>query len=198
MPVNFIDYRINERVSRQFRRIITGRTSITPLDNGDEIRNARWKYKKMRFGANFAMLTPEAQNVVASAFYGANAMLMLFRFRDYGDYQVKAAPLATVEATTDAVQLTKRYYFGPAWADRIIQAVVACTVRDADGAPVDGTLDTSLGLFTPDAAWGAGVHTWDGTFDCWVRFGSDEFDMTMETLDIATVDVEFLEMRARR
>lgn len=198
MAANFIDYKIHERVSRQFRRIITGRTSITPLDNGDEIRNARWKYKKMKFGANFAMLTVDAQNVVSSAFYGANAMLYLFRFRDYGDFKAAAAPLTVESGTSNPVQLTKRYYFGPAWADRIIQAIASCTVRDADGEAVAGTLDTALGIFTPDSDWGDGQYTWDGVFDCWVRFGSDEFDMTMETLDIATVDVELLEMRARR
>lgn len=195
---NFIDHRIGSRVSRQFRRITTGKTDIDSLDNGDEIRNARWRYKKLRFAASFPLLTREAQEELSGAFYAANAMLMLFRFRDYGDYKVLNAPLAVDEGTRNPVQLTKRYYFGPAYADRIIQAVVKCTLLDADSTPVAGSLDTVLGLFTPDNDWAAGEHSWSGTFDCWVRFGSDDFDMSMVNLDIATVDVELHEQKARR
>lgn len=195
---NFIDHRIGARVSSEFRRVATGKTDITALDNGDEIRNARWKYKKLKFTASYAMLTSEAQEELTSAFYAANAQLLLFRFRDHGDYKVVDSPLAVVQGTTNPVQLTKRYYFGPAYADRLIQAVVKCNVMDAGSNTVTGTLDTALGIFTPDTAWGVGRYKWSGTFDCWVRFGSDEFDMTMLTLDIATADVELLEMRARR
>lgn len=195
---NFIDHRIGARVSSEFRRVATGKTDITALDNGDEIRNARWKYKKLKFTASYAMLTPEAQEELTSAFYAANAQLMLFRFRDHGDFKVTKSPLTVEEGTTNPVQLTKRYYFGPAFADRLIQAVVKCTVYDAGDNPISGTLDTALGIFTPDSVWPAGAVTWSGTFDVWVRFGSDEFDMTLHTLDIATADVELMEMRARR
>ena len=195
---NFIDHRIGARVSREFRRVATGKTDIVPLDNGDEIRNARWKYKKLKFTASYVMLTPEAQEELTSAFYAVNAMLYLFRFRDAGDYKVTKSPLTVEEGTTNPVQLTKRYYFGPAYADRLIQAVVKCTVFDDSDNPIAGTLDTALGIFIPDADWPAGAVTWSGTFDVWVRFGSDEFDMTMHMLDIATADVELQEMRARR
>ena len=195
---NFIDHRIGARVSREFRRVATGKTDIVPLDNGEEIRNARWKYKKLKFTASYAMLTAEAQEELTSAFYAANAMLYLFRFRDHGDFKVTKSPLTVEEGTTNPVQLTKRYYFGPAFADRLIQAVVKCTVYDAGDNPISGTLDTALGIFTPDSVWPTGAVTWSGTFDVWVRFGSDEFDMTLHTLDIATADVELMEMRARR
>lgn len=195
---NFIDHRIGARVSREFRRVAVGKTDIVPLDNGEEIRNARWRYKKLKFTANYAMLTQEAQEELTSAFYAANAMLLLFRFRDAGDFRVVDSPLEVEVGTTNAVQLTKRYYFGPAHADRLIQATVKCTIKDASDTVVSGVLDAALGVFTPDEPWAAGGHTWSGTFDCWVRFGSDEFDMTMHTLDIATADVELVEMRAYR
>jgi len=95
-------------------------------------------------------------------------------------------------------QLTKRYSFGSTYSDRIIQAIDTCTVYDETGTPVSGTLDDALGLFTPASDWGAGTYTWSGTFDVWVRFASDDFDMTMETLDIATTDVQLVERRAVR
>ena len=191
---NYIDYKIGARVSTEFRRVITGKTDIVTMANGRERRNAAWAFKKMQFSASFALLSPEAQEEIASAFYAANAQLLLFRFRDYGDFQVTDSPLVGVQpGTTTAVQLTKRYTFGPAYADRTIQAVTTCTVKADGGATIVGTVDNALGTFTPAAQWGTGGYTWSGTFDCWVRFNSDEFDVTMKTHDIATTDVNLLE-----
>lgn len=195
MP-NYIDHRLSARASREFRRVAQGKTVITPLRTGGEIRNASWQYKKMKYAASYALLTPTAQEEISSAFYAANAMLLLFRYRDYGDFKAVDSPLTVVEGTTTPVQLTKRYYFGPAYADRMIQAIVNATVNDANGDPIAGTLDKALGLFTPDANWPEGVPTWSGKFDVWVRFNSDEFDMTLHTLDIATTDIELVERRA--
>jgi uncharacterized protein (TIGR02217 family) len=193
---NYINHRLSARASREFRRVAVGKTDITPLRTGGEIRNAAWKFKQMKFSANYALLTQQAQEEITSAFYAANGPLYLFRYRDYGDFRVVDSPLTVNVGTTDPVQLTKRYYFGPAYADRMLQAVVKATVKDAGGTVISGTLDTELGLFTPTLAWPAGVPTWSGTFDVWVRFDSDEFDMTMHTLDIATTDIELVERRA--
>lgn len=195
---NYIDYRISERASRSFRRLTTGKTDIVPMDNGDEQRNARWKYKLMRFVANFVLLGESSQNEITGAFYAANAARLLFRFRDYGDYRVTNSPLTVVAGTRTPVQLTKRYSFGPAHAERLIQAVSTCTVLDGDDDVVAGVLDNVLGLFTPDANWGATPHRWSGTFDVWVRFADDEVDLTMMATDLTTTDIEFVERRARR
>lgn len=195
MP-NYIDHRLSARATRQFRRVTSGKTAIAAIDSGNENRTGRWKFKRMTFTASFAMLTHDAQIEVVSAFYAADAMRLLFRFRDPGDYQVTDSPLTVVAGTMTPVQLTKRYTFGPAYADRMIQAVQSCIVTDAAGVEVAGTFDTALGLFTPTANWGAGDYKWTGVFDTWVRFGSDDFDATMETLDIATTNVELVERKA--
>lgn len=193
---NYINHRLSARASREFRRVAVGKTDITPLRTGGEIRNAAWKYKLLKFAANYALLTKAAQEEISSAFYAANAQLYLFRYRDYGDFQVTDSPLTVVVGTTTPVQLTKRYTFGPAYADRVLQAVNKATVKSAAGVAIAGVLDTALGLFTPTAPWPAGIPTWSGTFDVWVRFASDEFDMTMHSLDIATTDIELVERRA--
>lgn len=193
---NYIDHKLSARASRQFRRIATGSTNIVELVSGAERRNARWKFKKMRFLANFALLTPEAQEEISSAFYAADAMLLLFRFRDSGDFRVVDSPFGVYAGTRDPVQLTKAYTFGPRTVFRELQAVTKARVFDGNGNPVAGELDNVLGLFTPDDPWHDSVHKWSGTFDLWVRFNSDDFDMTMVTLDIATVDVELIEQRA--
>lgn len=198
MTTNFIDHKIGTKVSREFQRAVTGKTDIVTMASGRERGNAAWKHKKMEYTANYAMLSEESQREVLTAFYACNAMLYLFRFRDAGDYRVVNSPFDTSTAvgTTDPVQLTNRYVFGPAHADRMIQAVVTCTVRDNTSAVVTGTVDTSLGLFTPDSAWGSGVYTWSGVFDVWVRFNSDKLNVTLKTIDVATADIELIEQIA--
>lgn len=195
MP-NYIDHRLSARASLQFRRVTSGKTAIAVIDNGNENRTGRWKYKKMTFTASFAMLTHDAQIEVVSAFYAADAMRLLFRFRDPGDYTVTDSPIIATPDTRTPVQLCKRYTFGPAYADRPIQAVQKCVVTDESGTVIDGAFDTALGLFTPTDNWGDGSYKWSGKFDTWVRFGSDDFDATMETLDIATTNVELIERKA--
>lgn len=199
MTTNYIDHRIDNKVSREFRRVVSGKTDITTLANGRERRNAAWKFKKMRFTASYAMLSPEAQEEVVSAFRACNGSLLLFRFRDYGDYSVDQSPINTAGLvdTRTPVQLYKRYYFGTAIADRMIQAVKTCTVSNSIGGTlIDGTFDAALGLFTPTDTWGGGAYVWTGTFDVWVRFASDDLDVTMQTLDIATTDVDLIEQIA--
>lgn len=198
MSTNYVDHTISTRVSTEFRRVVTGKTDVVALASGKERRNAAWAFKKMSFTANYAQLSRASQLEVASAFYACNAQLLLFRFRDFGDYQVVDSPFvvpADCVGFMSPVQLTNRYSFGPIYADRVIQAVVTCVVS-IGGSPVEGEFDTHLGLFTPTEPWTSGAYSWSGTFDLWVRFNSDELDVTMSTLDIATADVELIEQTA--
>lgn len=196
---NFIDHKLSTRASREFRRVVVSRSETTPMDNGEDIYNAKWRYAKMRYFANFAMVAPETQKELTGAFHAAKGMVLLFRFRDPGDFQVIDSPLTVVAGTKTPVQLTKRYPFGPtAYGDRLIQAVDHCLMQTEAGVEVAGTLDNALGLFTPTENWAATPHKWSGRFCNWVRFASDEFDSTMITLDISTADVELQEGRAYR
>lgn len=196
---NFIDHKLSSRASREFRRVIVGRTEHTPMDNGDDAYNAKWRYRKMRFFANFALTSPETQVELTNAVHATYSMVLLFRFRDPGDFQAFDEPLTTVPGTKTPVQLTKRYQFGPiAYGERRIQAIDHAVIKTAAGVEVPGTLDNALGLFTPTNNWAGASHKWSGRFCVWVRFASDEFDSTMLTLDIATTDVELQEGWARR
>lgn len=198
---NYIDYRLSQRATSSFRRVVSGKTDIVSMANGRERRNAAWAFKKMTFTATFALLKPDVQDEVYGAYYAANAQLMLFRYRDPGDYTVAASPILVTSdliGTTTPVQLTKRYSFGPAYADRVVQAVQSCVVMSSGGEVFTGTVDNELGTFTPDDVWGSGVYTWSGKFDLWVRFNSDDLDVTMTTLEVATTDVELVEQIATR
>lgn len=196
MTANYIDHRLSQKATSGFRRVVTGKTDIVTMANGNERRNGAWKFKKMQFTATFALLLPDVQDEIYGAYYAANGPLYLFRFRDPGDWKVKDSPLVVPTAdvgTTTPVQLTKRYSFGPAYADRMIQAVSTCFVKTPGGFAFSGTVDRVMGTFTPDAPWTSGQYTWSGTFDLWVRFNSDDLDVTMQTLDVATTDVELVE-----
>ena len=196
--MNFIDHRLSLNVSDGFRRITTGSTQIVTLDQGDEVRNACWKYPKLKYAATFHHLPDKAQKELTNAFYAARARLYLFRFHDLGDYLAEQEPLEITPGTREPVQLTKTYPFGSARGQRQIQAIDHCVVKDAHGTVVDGVIDTALGLFTPKELWGDGKYFWDGRFDVWVRFGSDELDTTLVAQDLEVSDVELWEMRARR
>lgn len=196
MAQNFISHRLTTRASKQFRRIATGRTEVVPLLNGSEARNSMWRHKPMRYKANFALMTPEAREEVFAAFCVADAQRLLFRFRDPGDFTVTNSPLAVLAGTKAPVQLTKRYRLGTSYTyDRRIQAIAKAEIVDGLGNPITGTLDSDLGLFTPTANWGA-TAAWSGRYDVWVRFASDELDVTMETVNISTTDIELVEQLA--
>lgn len=198
MP-NYIDYRLSTKVSRSFNRIVTGKTDIEVADNGTESRNARWKHKQMRYGASYPLLSREQQEELVSAFYAANAALLLFRFRDFGDNAVLNSPLAVDVGTRNPVQLSKRYTFGPVSVDRKLWAIRRAVVTAVTtGVEISGVVDTVFGTFTPDVDWPADDITWSGSFDIWVRFASDEFDISMIDATTATVDVELIEGRPHR
>ncbi len=194
---NFIDHRISTRVSTEFRRVLNGKTDITTLASGHERRNAAWVFKRLQYTATYNQLTTASQQELVSAFYACNAQLLLFRFKDWGDFTVAGSPVVvppSAYATRNPVQLTKRYTFGPISVDRLIQAVVTCVVTDDTGATKTGVFDSQLGTFVPDVAWsGARTYTWTGQFDVWVRFNNDALDTTLKTQDIATTDVELIE-----
>lgn len=194
---NYADFKLSTKVAGEFRRQLVGRTDITTLDNGLEIRNARWSRKKLRFTASYVLLSPLAQEQVLNAFYAANAQLLLFRFRDIGDYRAVDQPIVDrVPGTKNTVQLYRTYIAGAgaSFARRQIQAIVSCTVTvKSTGAVIPGVLDKTMGKFTPSVDWPVEACLWNGIFDCWVRFASDELDCTMKSIDIATVDVEFVE-----
>ena len=114
--MNFIDHRLSARVSNELRRRVVGRTQIVTLDNGDEVRNACWKYSKLQYEASFPLLSADAQEELLSAFYAARAQLYLFRLHDLSDDRAANEPLDVKPGTRDAVQLTKTYAFGPARA----------------------------------------------------------------------------------
>lgn len=191
----FIDTLLPECVAYGFQGGPEWNTAIVELDNGGEVRNAQWKFPRMRYSAAYNNLDKEAQGHVMAAFYAARGRLLAFRFNDPLDNTAMEEPIAPAVGTSDPVQLTRTYRLGPASAMRRIQAVVGAVIRNSAGEAVAGSLDAGTGKFTPAAAWEDDAFTWSGTFDVWVRFDSDFNAFTLGDLDAHSADIELVEVR---
>ncbi|MCI2243283.1 DUF2460 domain-containing protein [Xanthomonas sp. PPL568] len=199
--MDYIDARLSDLVAFGFSGGPEWSTRIVPLNNGQEQRNAQWLYPKSRFKAQYLNLLEAAKDEIQAAFNAARGRLYSFRFRDWNDFLARGERIYPIAGTRDPVQLIKSYTMGAATTIRKIQAPVAetVTVRDHVAGVVAGTLDASLGLFTPAAAWGSTPYTWSGEFDLWVRFDSDYNPFTINNRSgdefVSTADIELVEVR---
>lgn len=191
----YIDTRVSTCVAYGFTGGPEYSTLVVTLDNGREQRNRQWRYPRHRYSAQYLNLSPEAQREIISLFHAAAGQWSAFRFKDWNDYQAVGEPLAPVVGTSDPVQLIKSYTFGAASSTRLIQAPVMGAVIKRNGSAVNGTLDTQTGMFTPAAPWEAGIYTWDGEFDVWVRFASDYNAFAIGAPNARTSDIELVEVR---
>lgn len=190
-----IDMRLPECVAYGFQGGPEWNTRIVEMDNGGEVRNAQWMYPRMRFSASFNNLGADGQRAVQAVFYAARGRLYGFRFNDPLDYEAEGEPLAPNIGTSEPVQLTKTYRFGPSAAVRRIQAIVSAEVRNSSGDVVPGSLDAGTGLFVPASPWESDTYEWSGEFDVWVRFDSDYNAFTLGDLDAHSADIELVEVR---
>lgn len=193
--MSFLDQRLSTKVALGFRGGPEFLTQVVNFDSGREQRNGQWQYPKMRYSAGYLNFLNAERDEILAAFYTARGKLHVFRFKDHADWQAAGEVLAPQVGTTTAVQLVKTYAFGGMSTTRLIQAPVTAAVT-LDGVAVAGTLDAATGLFTPDAAWAAGVTTWDGTFDVWVRFDNDHNAFGAEESPNAwSTSIELIEVR---
>lgn len=190
----FIPTRLSECVAYGFSGGPAYLTDVIPMDNGGEQRNQRWLYPRHSYSAEYLNLSVEAQGEILAAFHAARGRLHAFRFKDWNDYEARAEPLAPAVGTSTPVQLIKTYQFGGEATVRLIQAPVSAVIRRS-GVVVAGTLELQTGLFTPAAPWAAGVYTWDGEFDVWVRFDSDYNAFAIGAPNARTAEVVLIEVR---
>jgi uncharacterized protein (TIGR02217 family) len=199
--MTYIDARLSDLVAFGFSGGPEWSTRIVQLENGQEQRNGQWLYPRHRYSAQYLNFLEAARDEILAAFYAARGKLHSFRFKDWNGYEARGQRIYPAVGTTTSVQLIKTYELGQMSAVRKIQAPVAETVTVYDNLanPVAGTLDASLGLFTPSSAWGSGPYTWTGEFDVWVRFDNDfnAFTIGNKSGDqyVATADIELVEVR---
>lgn len=193
--MSYINKRLSDCVAYGFTGGPEWSTNIVLLDNGGELRNAQWKFPRHRYSAEYMNIPVAARDELLAAFHAAKGRLLAFRFKDWNDYTAEDQQLSVNVGTSDPVQLVKRYYLGGTFAERKVSAIVSATVVDGSGNPVAGTLDAINGTFTPSADWVAGVYSWSGEFDVWVRFDSDFNAFVIGSWQAHTANIELVEVK---
>lgn len=198
--MTYIDAQLPRRISTGLKIGPEWRTRIKEMANGGEERNAQWLYPRWRAQGNMAAFVEADRAAFRGMFVAARGRWAAFRVFDPMDSTASGALLLPQIGTSNPVQLRKPYTF-PGSVETVwvlIQAPQAGSVTVfKDGVPVAGTLDAGFGLFTPAAPWDAGVYTWTGRHDRWMRFDSDWGAFTANTQDIYETDIELVEVRRR-
>lgn len=207
MSIAYIDARMPQKLAAGFRFAPDWKTDMEPMANGVEKRNSAWQYPRWRGQGRMAALEEQASQDFLNMMMATRGRWAAFRVRIPAKYAWKAIeqPLSPVAGTKTPVQLVTRHYFPgstTAYAESRIQAPVAGSVtvmhRATEGdawSPVAGTLDSDLGLFTPDENWATGLHCWNGKYDRWMRFQADWNPLVAEASKIVTTDIELIEVR---
>jgi len=199
--MTYIDTRLSDCVAQGFTGGPEWNTLIVSLANGREQRNGQWLYPKHRYAAQYMNFKLAERQEVLAAFHAARGQLHAFRFKDWNDYTAESedgawtATLSPTIGTTTAAQLFKNYMMGSQTTQRKVQAPVLGVVIKRNGAPVTVTFDYTTGLVTPSSNWLAGVYTWEGDHDVWVRFASDYNAFTATNNTAGTADIELVEVR---
>lgn len=191
--MGYINAVLDEQVDYGFEGGPEYANEVVELENGFEHIDTAWAFPRHRFSASFGNITDEDRDFIIDCFHACKGRRHYFKFKDWNDYRVTDEPLEVNPGTTNAIQLYKTYSFGQAYTVRPIQAVLTAVIKTPGGSVVAGTLDTETGMFTPDAAWGSGTHTWTGEFYVWVRFDADYNSMTINSWRANTSKVDLLE-----
>lgn len=194
--MSFINASLPRRIAAGLRIGPEWRTEIVPMDNGREVRDAKWLYPRWRASGNMGAFEAADRAAFRGIFVAARGKWAAFRVLDPLDCVASGEPLAPTPGSTAPVQLTKTYDFGPAAVTLRIQAPVAGSVTVyADGSPVAGVLDSDTGLFTPTNPWSGTAFTWSGQFERWMRFDSDWGALNADAMNAFTADIELIEVR---
>lgn len=195
--MSFINERLPETLGAGLVIGPEWKTEIVPLDNGREVRDAKWLYPRWRASGSMGAFSQVERRELQSWFVAVRGRHGVFRVRDPIDFVAESETIAPAIGTLTPVQLLKTYSIrAAASAAVLIQAPVDGTVVVyRNGAPVSVTVDHLTGLVTPTAPWVAGDYTWSGEFDRWMRFDSDHGRITAIAPRALTVDIELIEVR---
>lgn len=160
-------------------------TSVVTTQNGFEQRNSNWQFPRYKWTASIPYGDQDTFDALMAFFHARSGKLVGFRFRDPADH------VATGEAiwhdTVNGVwRLAKNYSSGGVALVRKITRPVSGSVTFTGG----GTLNYSTGIIT-----GSSGGSWSGMFDVPVRFDTDQFDLTMDQVDVGTARIDIIEIR---
>jgi uncharacterized protein (TIGR02217 family) len=196
--MSYINATMPRRIAAGFKIGPRWKTDITVMDNGREQRNRGWLYPRWEGSGNLGAFSPEDRQALIAMFVVAGGRWSAFRVFDPTDHYVSNEPVAPDFGTSMPLQLMRGYTFPGSGVSVpvLVQAPIGSTVVvKRNGTPVAGTLDDTLGLFTPAAPWEHGLYTWTGQYERWMRFDSDWGAFTANAMNAYTADIDLIEVR---
>lgn len=183
--VAFHDVRLPEVIEQGAHGGPTFSTSILTSTGGHEKRIGNWALPRAKWNIASGARDDVAFQALLSFFMARNGSLYGFRFKDWSDYLAPAgSPVVLIPGTT-TYRLARAYTSGPVTFLRPISRPVSGAVTVSGGS-----VDFATGI----VSGGSGV-TWAGEFDIPVRFETDEFNLTLDQVDIGTAELTILELR---
>lgn len=163
----------------------TYNTSIVTTLAGFEQRNANWAMPRYKWTSSVPYGDQDTFDALLAFFHARNGRLFAFRFQDPADHTAVSEALWH-DPLISKYRLAKTYSSGGIGLIRKITRPVVASVTFTGG----GSLDYTTGIIT-----GSGGGTWSGQFDVPVRFVNDEFNLTMEQVDVGTAQIDLVEIR---
>ena len=161
-------------------------TSIATTLGGHEQRVGNWRLPRAKWRVSSGPRDSDAFDELLAFFMARQGRLYGWLFRDWSDYVAPAGSPLYTDPTTGTKYLAKAYTSGGVTLLRPITRPVAGTYTLTSGAA-----SSTTGVVT-GAADGA---TWGGQFDLPVRFDNDEYKLTLDQIDIGTVNLDIIELR---
>lgn len=160
-------------------------TSVVTAQNGFEQRNANWQFPRYKWSVIIPYGDEDLFFQLMNFFHARSGKLVAFRFHDPSDYQA-VNDIIWHDVGNGVYRLAKTYSSGGVALVRKITRPVSGTVTHTGG----GTLDYDTGIIA-----GSAGGTWSGEFDVPVRFDTDQFNLTLEQIDVGSASIDIIEVR---
>lgn len=184
----FHDVRLDDTVARGAVGGPRFNTSISLLASGKEKRNENWEDTRGLWDISYGIRSKALIDVVLAFFYARKGPANSFRFKDWSDYQIGNTSddttrqlIGTGDGVATQFQIFKRYTSGAFSHDRVIEKIVAGTLRvwvnDVEVfSPATWSVDLLTGIITFVSPV-TDTHEIEviTEFDVPVRFDADEF-----------------------
>lgn len=185
MSQPFDDVRLPEDIEIGAKGGPSFQTTVVPMGNGTEQRNADWVMQRNVFDVGYGIQSLSDVDTARAFFYGRRGRWRSFRFKDWQDFNLDNEVIGTGNAVTTAFQIIKTYDSTYPYVRNITRPVQSTVRVYKDGAlqtlTTHYTLGTGInsGVITFLVAPGMGVViTVTCEFDVPVRFDTDTFELT--------------------
>lgn len=182
----FHDVRLPEDVERGAAGGPEFKTTIQQLNSARENRNIDWSRARHSWDIGYGIGDTTVFGVVRRFFYSRRGRGHSFRFKDWSDFELDRAVIATGDGSETDFQIVKKYTDAAATYSRPLTKIVASTYsvwvnNVLQTETTDYTIDLTTGIVT---FLSAVTDTHDieveCEFDVPVRFDVDKIDVTLE------------------